>query len=234
MSADQELRGYAICTSPRSGSNFVCQLLAGTGVLGRPLEYFNGPGRRFFDDPEYPDDPHAQLRRITSMGRSPNGIYGLKVFAHQHDWIADKVAWTRELPNLHFIFLTRRDLLGQAISWAKAEQTGQYRHTQTAHRDPVIDSGRVMARMAAIARENARWEMFFARNGLQPVRLVYEDVAAHPQDGVDRVAAELGLGGRVVADLAHVQVRIQRDAFSEAWRHRFLDECGNLDFIDNL
>ncbi|MGP8122502.1 MAG: Stf0 family sulfotransferase [Xanthobacteraceae bacterium] len=36
-------RGYAICTMPRSGSNFLCQLLASSGCLGRPLEYFNGP-----------------------------------------------------------------------------------------------------------------------------------------------------------------------------------------------
>ena len=55
--AEAAVRGYAICTAPRSGSNFLCQLLAGTGLLGRPLEYFNGPGRRYFDDPSYPDDP---------------------------------------------------------------------------------------------------------------------------------------------------------------------------------
>lgn len=37
-------RGFAICTAPRSGSNFLSQLVASTGQLGRPREYFNGPG----------------------------------------------------------------------------------------------------------------------------------------------------------------------------------------------
>ncbi|MGF7005363.1 Stf0 family sulfotransferase [Aminobacter sp. BE322] len=234
MGATQVSQGYAICTAPRSGSNYLCQLLAGTELLGRPLEYFNGPGRRFFDDPTYPDDPHDQLRRITTMGATSNGIYGLKLFAHQHDWIAGKVEWTRHLPKLHFVFLTRRDLLGQAISWAKAEQTGQYRHTQSARKDPTFDSRKIMASLTAIAKENARWETFFARNGLQPVRLVYEDAVANPQLAVDRVALQVGLKTGILADVTRVQVRIQRDSSTEAWRSRFLRECRNLNFVDDL
>jgi trehalose 2-sulfotransferase len=31
---------YLICTTPRSGSTFLCEALAGTGVAGRPEEYF--------------------------------------------------------------------------------------------------------------------------------------------------------------------------------------------------
>jgi LPS sulfotransferase NodH len=74
------IRGYTICTTPRTGSNFLCELLSSTGVLGRPREYFNGAGRRLHDDPTYPDDPAGQFRRILTMGATPNGVYGLKVF----------------------------------------------------------------------------------------------------------------------------------------------------------
>src|SRR5215213_3769543 len=31
---------YLICTTPRSGSTLLCELLEGTGVAGRPDEYF--------------------------------------------------------------------------------------------------------------------------------------------------------------------------------------------------
>ncbi len=35
------LAGYAICTEPRSGSSFLKELLASTGLLRRPEEFFN-------------------------------------------------------------------------------------------------------------------------------------------------------------------------------------------------
>ena len=110
------VRGYAICTSPRAGSNFLCQNLTSTGVLGRPSEYFNGAARRALDDPLYPDEPADQIRWILTKGATPNGVYGVKLFAHQQDRIAPHLSWTQALPALHFIYLERRDLLGQALS----------------------------------------------------------------------------------------------------------------------
>jgi LPS sulfotransferase NodH len=78
--SDPADRGYAICTSGRSGSNLLCQYLSSTGVLGNPLEYFNGSGRRLLGYPEYPDEPSRQIDWILTAGATPNGIYGLKVF----------------------------------------------------------------------------------------------------------------------------------------------------------
>jgi trehalose 2-sulfotransferase len=33
-------KSYVVCATPRSGSTLLCALLAGTGVAGRPEEYF--------------------------------------------------------------------------------------------------------------------------------------------------------------------------------------------------
>ena len=35
------MKGYAICTTIRSGSTWLSELLASTGQLGRPAEYFS-------------------------------------------------------------------------------------------------------------------------------------------------------------------------------------------------
>ena len=99
-----DVRGYSICTSPRSGSNFLGLHLSGTGVLGHPLEYFNWRARRFFDDPNFPEDVAGQVEKILTVGATPNHIYGLKIFAHQHDWISSEIGWFDALPNLRFIF----------------------------------------------------------------------------------------------------------------------------------
>lgn len=228
------MRGYAICTAPRSGSNFLSQLLASTGVLGRPLEYFNGAGRRYFDDPAYPDDPVLQIERILVMGATPNGVYGLKIFAHQHDWIVDSIRWAELLPELRFVFLKRGDLLAQAISWVRAEQTGQYRHSQPARAEPSFDTDKIAASLTSIATEYARWELFFARNGIGPVRLFYEDVVRAPQAAVDRVADLFDLMGAAQVDADRVSVRVQRDALAEEWHRRFVAERGDPNFVDRL
>ncbi|WP_204276604.1 Stf0 family sulfotransferase, partial [Klebsiella aerogenes] len=85
------------CGAPRTGSNYFCELLSSTGVLGRPREYFNGAARRVHDDPDYPDDPHAQVARILTMGATPNGIYGLKLFPGLFDAVSPHLRLTEVL-----------------------------------------------------------------------------------------------------------------------------------------
>src|SRR5690348_1964487 len=97
--AQEALRGYAICTTARSGSNYVSQLLASTCRLGRAEEYFYADARRRNGMTDYPDDPEAQLGMILTAGTTPNGIYGLKIFPNQFDAVA-ALRWPARLPNL--------------------------------------------------------------------------------------------------------------------------------------
>jgi LPS sulfotransferase NodH len=230
-------RGYAICTQPRSGSNLFCQYLSSTDRLGHPLEYFNASGRRALGIADFPDDPARQIAFLLREARSSNGVYALKLFAHQHDPVAARLRWTSALPNLKFVYHTRHDLLGQAISWARATQTQQYRSTQTAQRAPVYDGKLILDRLLAIVRERARWEAFFARCGIAPLRTVYEDVAADPLREVRRVAELLQLDEKaspLCIDATKVDLAIQRDAETEVWRQRFHDEFADADHIDAI
>lgn len=224
-------RGYVLCATPRSGSNFLCQLLTSTGRLGRPLEYFNGPARRRLGWDGYPDDPHAQRAMVLSEGATANGCYGVKLFPSQAD-TAQGADWAG-LPNLAFVHLRRRDLLGQAISWARGELTGQYRACTPGRGPAVYDPDRIQARLADIVREEARWSLFFARTGLEPLRLVYEQVTADPQAAVDAVAAAVGVAP-ARCDPAAVDLVVQRDELSAAWRARFLAERGARREVDAI
>lgn len=226
--------GYAICTIPRSGSNFLGQLLASTGCLGRPLEYFNGPARRVLDDPTFPDDPSEQMLRIRTLGATPNGVYALKLFPSQHDLVRPHVSWTEALPDLHFIYLERRDVLGQAISWARAQQTGQYRSTQPLQAAATYDLQLIHARLRDIAREQARWTAFFARTGITPTTLIYEKLMEDPQEGVRRIADLFGYAETAVIDPSKINLKIQRDEVIEDWRKRFVSEAGDSSYIDSF
>lgn len=224
------IRGYAISGEQRSGSSFLCQVLTSTGVLGRPLEYFNAPGLARFQ-PHYPQDGEGQLREITGQGKTPNGVYGVKLFSADFDRMAP-TGWTTHLPNLHFVWLTRRDLLSQAISVVRIAQTGQYASYARAEADPVYVRERIAREIHRLAYGQARWAAFFARCGLKPLHLTYEEVAAHPQSAADAVARLVGLETDATIDAAQIHTRVQRDAISEEWRARFVCEAGDLTFLD--
>jgi LPS sulfotransferase NodH len=106
-------RSYIICSTQRSGSTYLCQLLAGTGVAGRPEEYFEAraetglpphPGYflaglkrtgagirddlRQTDGPAYSDlrsveDWEAHLDRTFAHGTTANGVFGTKLMWNQ-------------------------------------------------------------------------------------------------------------------------------------------------------
>ncbi|WP_430910462.1 Stf0 family sulfotransferase [Methylobacterium sp. sgz302541] len=227
-----DLRGYAVCTLPRSGSNFFCDVLGSTGVLGHPREYFNGVARRGYDDPTYPDDPHEQIARILTMGATPNGIYALKIFPGLHDVVAPHLRWTEVLPNLKFVRFRRRDILGQAISWVRAAQTQRFRITDPGHGEPVYDAEAIGLRVRQICQRGARWDMFFARTGLPAIEIVYETFLDDPDAGVNGVARWLDLPGDLHVDIAQSRFRMQRDDVNAAWRARFVAEQGDPNFVD--
>lgn len=227
-------RGYAICTSPRSGSNLLCQFLSSTGVLGHPLEYFNAVGRRMFGYPDFPDEPTKQIDWILTAGATPNGIFGLKIFPYQFDQAARAIRWIRLLPSLQFVLLERRDRLGQAISAHRAQQTEQWRSGSAAQGSATYDGGRIYERLVAAARDYARWNVFFARNGIEPTVIVYEDLIANPQSAVDQVARLFAMQGQARVAHRHVDLNIQRDAITDEWRARFCDEYRNYDELDLL
>src|SRR5579864_1896392 len=105
------LRGYAICAVARSGTTYLCELLRSTGLLGRPTEIFSPDA--FPSVPDYPREPEGQLRALPTHGMTPNGVYGLKVLTHHFDAsVASR--WVERLPNLSFVHMQRRDLIGTA------------------------------------------------------------------------------------------------------------------------
>lgn len=219
-------RGYMICATPRCGSNYLSQLLASTGVLGNPREYFNARGRRRYDDPEYPEDPHEQLEQVLTTGRTANGIYAVKM---HHFQIAElkRVNPIRALPHLRFIVLERRDALGQAISWSRLLQTGRARATDAARQDVNYDQNHIRQSLLWLMKERANWEKALQAEKTRPLILNYEAIMNDPQLAVDRVAAFMQIGGRPKIDSALVSVTIQRDQTTEDWRARFLAETGD-------
>jgi len=216
-------RGYAICATQRSGSNYLCQLLSSTDLLGRPLDYFNPAGRRAKGWLMYPDEPEAQLDLIRAHGSTPNGIYGFKTFTEHLDRLT-AAGWTGRLPGLQWIYLRRSDLLDQAISLIIAKQTARWRSNALAYDAPRYDARAIAEEIAAIARDDARWRLYFANHGLRPLELSYEALVVDPQAAAEAVASLMSLKGPVTIDPTRCDVAVQRNEVNRDWRARFLTE----------
>ena len=227
------MRGFAICTIGRSGSNWLCELLSSTDRLGYPQEYFNTVGRRRYLDPAYPDDPSEQVQWILTRGASSNGVYGLKVFPSHLDAIAGSVRWADELPSLSYVHLVRADVLGQAISLTRANQTGRFRSTLAQLAVPHYDGEAIAANIRLFARHDARWVAFFARNAIAPLRITYESVAADPRSAVASIAELMDVREARI-DMSRVEQEVSRDEVSESWRRQFLAEYADPNVIDEI
>jgi LPS sulfotransferase NodH len=226
-------RSIVLATDERTGSEWLCQLLGATGRLGRPSEYLNGPWMRRFL-PDYPEDVRAQIAVAWRVGTTANRCFSLKL----HPWHVGRLLQGGTLSNTcpapFFVRLSRRDLLAQAISLCKARQTGSFHSHVIAKRDAVFDADEIERLLGELALNRANWDMYFARTGIRPLSLSYEELCGDPL-GVTRRIAML-VGERVSRrDLAKVQpLRPQADAVSADWRARYIRERGSLDRFDPL
>jgi LPS sulfotransferase NodH len=220
-------RGYVICSEPRSGSTLLCEWLGSTGVFGRPREYFRTVG----DSVAIEKNPGG-LADVLEQAATPNGVYGMKLFSYHVD-TTSKARWLGRLPGARFIHLERRDLLGQAISLVRAWQTQQYYSHQNAHGSLRYDRRAIQRHLMQLALANARWRTYFARNGLDVLWLVYEDIVRDPDATMRAIAAHVGIDEPAAIRPELIRVAVQRDAVSDEWRTRFLAETSDLDRLDH-
>lgn len=174
----------------------------------------------------------AKLPPKIEQARTANGVYGFKVFAYQFD-LSGNARWAERLPGLQFVHLERLDLLGQAISHVRALQTDRYESAARAQRNARYENRAIARAMMRTAHNQARWRVWFARNGLAPLHLTYEDVIDDPQRAAEAVARHINLPTVPKVDLGRVSMRVQRDLDSDIWRERFLAENRDLGYLDD-
>jgi trehalose 2-sulfotransferase len=221
---------YLTCSTPRSGSNFLCEVMRATGVAGHPDDYFWNPPYwherwRVSDFPSY-------LRRILREGTSPNGVFGCKMM---WGYLAELVPQLAELfgvpasdpaavlgatfPNLRYVWLTRRDKVRQGISFYRALETRIWRSTDVAAVPPANPPFNFPAidRLVQLSTwEDDAWQEFFRKNGIAPLVVAYEDLAQDPEGIAERILTYLGLPGLPLPE-GPWQHQKQADTLTEEW-----------------
>jgi trehalose 2-sulfotransferase len=216
---------YIVCAIPRSGSSLLCELLGETGVAGAPAEYF-GPRRMEKLQAEWGTvglDRYVDELRARNSGS--NGVFGFKAhFTQLRAAFGEAGAVTDAFPDLRFVSMRRGDLVRQAVSYDRAEQTGRWSSRAPAPRsEPRFDVERIERKVARIRRDQELWDAFFDRGGHNPFRVVYEELVESPAPTVRAVLAFLGLALPSGSGLEAPRRRQQADELSEEWVRRYID-----------
>jgi LPS sulfotransferase NodH len=236
-------RSYVICSQPRCGSSLLSDWLFRTQCLGVPHEYLHPNAHMPFiarrlglTDADDAVDVDAYIRRIKALRTTANGVFGVKAHWDQAAPLLKAGHFARHFGQARFIYLTRRDLLGQAISLALALQTGQYRAGADRTGEPAYDFKQICKAMTFVLNQRQGWEQLFALNGLAPLRLVYEDIQDRRSETVGRVCEHLGVDA--LTELPEVPevpepastLTPQRDQTNRLWRERFVRDGARTEF----
>jgi len=226
---------YMIAAVPRSGSTYFAIRLWQTGLLGAPMEYLNLPAMRVQIMPRLGmshDDPFALSRaemlaywkRVKQIRTSPNGVFGYKMFMLVfHEMISHYPDIFEDIAPDYVIYLTRKDIVGQAISHSRAIKSKKW-FASPVQSDEAYDFEHILQCQNKIEREYDQWEQVFSQSGINPIRVTYEDVLHGEAFEVGRILSLMGIRERPESRLPIPLIEKQSDGVSNEWRARYLVE----------
>jgi trehalose 2-sulfotransferase len=179
-------------------------------------------------------DYDEHIARTLERGTTPNGVFGAKImWGHLRDLSALAGAEPPELfdrlvqergrtPFLHYVWVSRRDRVRQAVSLWKALQTQAWAADDGdgAGHEPVYSYEAIDHLRALIAAHDRAWMAFFDTHGIEPLAVTYEQVAADLPGVVRSVLEYLDLDA-AAADGVRPPMERQADARSDEWVERY-------------
>ena len=241
---------YLLCSTPRTGSTLLCGLLESTGVAGHPASYFRLPDQDAFaaqwviPSPSDGASSYADfLGAALAAGTTDNGVFGARIMWGTLDELVGRLRTV--FPDLagddlallnhafarpRFVYLRRHDVLGQAVSLLRAEQTDVWHNAddsepQQRKQDPLYDFERIRKMIRTIEDDNAAWREWFASVGVRPYPVVYEDLEADQEGATRGILEFLGLELPPARTIVGRHKRL-RDQLSAEWVERYRAEIG--------
>jgi trehalose 2-sulfotransferase len=231
---------YFLLASHRSGSSLLCDLLSKTGVMGQAAEFFlhwRGHSHLGWDFSDYP----AYIQRVIDETTTPNGVFGVKLMTgnsgglkgfHERlepfplfSKLTDVEKVCAFFPNLHGLFLTRRNKIAQAVSWRKAVQNEHYHSTpeKPMPATPLkYDFAAIDHLVSEIMMEEAAHQAFLDEMGIIPHTIVYEDFMQDMEGTVRGILDFLGIKESYTFQASRL-IKMQDD-LSEEWIQRYREE----------
>jgi trehalose 2-sulfotransferase len=237
-------RCYVVCTIPRSGSNLLTDGLRDTRRAGVPKQFFlpkaeSGYATQLAIDPAA--DYAAYVRAIVNTKITRNEVFGFKLMSwYLDDFLArlreahafgDSSTSQLELlrnafPRLRFVRIVRRHKLRQALSTARALQTGLWKvqKGKSSLREPEFDPDLIEQSLHEAERQEKIWDDFFRHIGVTPLTVEYEKLCQNYEATIRAVLSFLSIKLPASARVGPPVTTRQADEISRTWEKRFLAE----------
>ncbi len=170
-----------VCGVPRCGSSLLTGLLESAGA-GHPSEYFWREEIPSFKQRWAVSSPREYVDGVLRAGTSANGVFALKLmWGHLNDLLLYIRAYTGDyessdldalaavFSDLRFVWIRREDVIGQAVSWWKAIQSGQWWAGQEATSQPVYGFEQIDWLVNEIRVYDGSWLRWFKTEGIDPI-----------------------------------------------------------------
>ena len=237
-------RCYVVCTIPRSGSNLLTDGLRDTRRAGVPKQFFLPKAESRYSS-ELGIDPVADyaayVRAIVNTKITHNEVFGFKLMSW---YLEDFLSRLREahgfgnsttsdlellcsaFPRLRFVRILRRHKLRQALSTARALQTGLWKVQEGKNvlREPEFDPDLIEQSLHEAQRQDTLWDNFFRRIGIKPFEVEYEKLCQNYETTIRGVLNFLKIKFPTGARVGPPVTTRQADEISRIWEERFLAE----------
>ncbi len=246
---DESASAYVICSSPRSGTTLLCDLLTETRVAGRPDSFFRGESREWWAEyfnvstsgcESLLDFDQAYLNAVVEEGRHETPVFGMRVMWESlgdllyrlghffPDETSDRARLEQAFGSLTYIHLSRYDKIAQAVSHLRAEQSGLWhRHADGTERErmkpteeTVYDAQRIAKLVAEAVSHDTAWEAWFEQHHISPVHIAYEDLSKEPRAVLARILAAIGQDPKIAISIEPKTSKLA-NAESLEWISRF-------------
>src|ERR1700757_64857 len=237
-------RCYIVCTIPRSGSNLLTDGLRDTRRAGMPKQFF-----LLKDESRYAaelglnaaTDYAAYVLGIVNAKTTHNEVFGFKLMSwYLDDFLArlreahafgnsstsDLDLLRKAFPRLLFVRIVRRHKLRQALSTARALQTGLWKvqKGKATLREPEFDPDLIEQSLHEAERQEKIWDEFFRRIGIKPFEVEYEKLCQNYEKTIHAVLDFLRIKLPAGARVGPPVTTRQADEISRVWEKRFIAE----------
>jgi trehalose 2-sulfotransferase len=189
----------------------------------------------------------AYVDHVYALGTTSNGVFGAKLMWNNVQFVLGKLSelpqfiglnraevFHQLLPDLHVIRLTRRDRVGQAVSWSRAAQGGVWVVSDTEPPSPAAPASynyEFIKNLERLIQEGEEgWTAFCDELGVSPLEVVYEDLVAADTyaDTIAGCLHHLGVDSPKVK-IAAPRTHRQADETNQRWTDQFLEERSSRD-----
>jgi len=236
---------YVICATQRSGTHFLGEALQSTGTAGDPDEYLicDQNGRLQNEQGNiaqiYGKKTLEEFHQLVlELGSTPNGVFGITImwnyfykirrnYQHlsQYQGLDAAEFMDTLLLSPKYIWLIRRDKMRQAVSWAKASQTGIWSRpkdiTLVPKREPVFDFLLIDHFYREILTGEAGWANFFQSNDIEPLKIIYEDAVEAYEQTVFDILDYLEISYSDELTFRERRLQKQANRLNEEWADRY-------------